>query len=73
MTRYRNREYRILSNICLNGLFYSTEMTQVCSFVDNTMFYSCDKDLNALTGRLERNTCSGSGIVREEFDETESG
>ena len=41
-------------------------MTQVCGFVDDTMFYSCDQDLNALTGRLERNTA----VAVEQFEKS---
>ena len=33
----------ILFNICLNDLFYLTQMTQVCNFADDTAFYVCDK------------------------------
>ena len=42
--------------ICLNDLFYLTEMTQVCNFADDTTFYVCDKDLNTLISRLEYDT-----------------
>ena len=31
---------------CLKDLFYLIEMTQEWSFVDDTTFYVCDKDLN---------------------------
>ena len=32
---------------------YLTEMTHVCSFVDDTMFYSCDGYPNAFVDRLK--------------------
>ena len=34
----------ILFNIYLNGLFYLTEMTQVCNFANEVIFNLCDKD-----------------------------
>ena len=46
----------ILFNIYLNDLFYLTEVTQVCNFVDDTTFYVCDTDLNALINRLDHVT-----------------
>ena len=46
----------ILFSICLNDLFYLTEMTQVCNYVDDTTFYVYDKDLNTLINRLEYDT-----------------
>ena len=38
----------ILFNICLNDLFYLTEMTQIWNFADETTFYVCDKDFTKL-------------------------
>ena len=40
-------------NIYLNDLFYLSECTEVCSFADDTTFYTCDKDLSSLINRLE--------------------
>ena len=32
----------LLFNIYINDLFYLTEMTDVCNYVDNTTFHACD-------------------------------
>ena len=41
-------------------------MTQVCNFADDTTFYVCDKNLNALINRLEYNTAIA--VERSEND-----
>ena len=56
----------ILFNVYLNGFFYLTEMTQVCNFADDTTFYVCDKNLNALINRLEHDTALA--VERSEND-----
>ena len=57
----------ILFNIYLNGLFYLTEMTQVCNFADDTTFYVCDKDLNTLINRLEHDIALAVGWFENNF------
>ena len=39
----------LLSNIYLNNFFFLFEFTDLWNFVDNTTFYACDMELNALT------------------------
>ena len=56
----------ILFNVYLNGFFYLTEMTQVCNSADDTTFYVCDKNLNALINRLEHDTALA--VERSEND-----
>ena len=56
----------IFFNVYLNGFIYLTEMTQVCNFADDTTFYVCDKNLNALINRLEYNTAIA--VERSEND-----
>ena len=46
----------LLFNIYLSDLFYLAESTNVCNFVDNTIFHACDKDLNSLINRLKDDT-----------------
>ena len=46
----------ILFNIYLNGLFYLTEMTQVCNFANEVIFNLCDKDQNTLINKLDHYT-----------------
>ena len=46
----------LLFNINLNDLFYLSECTQVCNFVDDTTFYACDKDFSSLISRLEHDS-----------------
>ena len=53
----------LLFNIYLNDLFYLTESTEVCNFADDTTFFACDKDLNSLIERLERDSL----LAIEEF------
>ena len=43
-------------NIYLNDLFYLTQMTQACSFADDTLFYVSETDLNTLINKLEHDT-----------------
>ena len=43
----------LLFNIYLNGLFYLTESTEVCNFLNNTRILACDRELNSLIKRLE--------------------
>ena len=37
-------------------MFYLTELTDVCNFVDDTTFFACDSDLEHLMERLEHYT-----------------
>ena len=45
-----------LFNIYLNGLFYLTESTEVCNFVNDTTFFASDENLNSLIKRLEHDS-----------------
>ena len=38
----------LLFNIYINDLFYLTEMTDECNYVDDTTFHACDLDLKSL-------------------------
>ena len=40
----------------MNDLFYLTELTDVCNFVDDTTFFACVSDLKHLLYRLEHDT-----------------
>ena len=40
----------------MNDLFYLTEFTDVCNFVDDTAFFACASDLKYLLYRLEHDT-----------------
>ena len=40
----------------MNDLFYLTEFTDVCNFVDDTTFFACASDLKYLLYRLEHDT-----------------
>ena len=42
----------LLFNIYIIDLFYLTEMTDLCNYVDDTTFYACDLDLKSLITRL---------------------
>ena len=46
----------LLFNIYLNGLFYLTESTEVCNFLNNTRILACDRELNSLIKRLEHDS-----------------
>ena len=46
----------LLFNIYLNNFFFLSDFTDMCNFVDDTTFYSCDMDLNSLTKRLEHDS-----------------
>ena len=48
----------LLFNIYLNDLFYVAVSTEVCIFVDDTIFFACDKDLKTLISRLEHKSHS---------------
>ena len=41
----------LLFCIYLNDLFYLTESTVVCNFVNDTTFFACDEDLNSLINK----------------------
>ena len=43
----------LLFNIRIHGLFYLTELTDVCNFTDHTTFHACDSSLEDLINRLE--------------------
>ena len=45
-----------LFNIYLNDLFYIAESTNICNFVDDTTFFTCDKDVHSLINRLEHDS-----------------
>ena len=49
----------LLFKIYLNGLFYLTECTNVCNYVDDTTFHACDSDLKDLITRLEHGEYNG--------------
>ena len=38
----------LLFNIYIKDLFFLTENTNICNYVDDTTFYACDSDLNHL-------------------------
>ena len=46
----------LLFNIYINDLFFLTEFTDVCNFVDDTTFSASDNDLKHLMERLEHDT-----------------
>ena len=46
----------LLFNIYVNNLFYLAEPINVCNVVDDTNFYTCDKNLNPLINRLEHDS-----------------
>ena len=48
----------LLFNIYISDLFYLTEMTDVCNFVDDTTFHVCDLDL------ISRITSLGMSVMR---------
>ena len=43
-------------NIYINGLFYLTELTDVCNYADDTTFHTCDSNLDCLIRRLEHDS-----------------
>ena len=40
----------------MNDLFFLTENTIFCNYVDDTTFYACDSDLRNLISRLEHDS-----------------
>ena len=46
----------LLFYICINDLFYITEMTNVCNYADDTTFDACDSDLESLIRRLKHDS-----------------
>ena len=40
----------------MNGLFWVNEETNACNFADDTTLYVCDKNLNKVIGKLERDS-----------------
>ena len=46
----------LLFNIYMNHLFYSTELTNVCNYADDTTFHACDLDLANLINRLKNDS-----------------
>ena len=54
----------VLFNIYINDLFYMTELTDVCNFVDGTTFHACDSSLEDLVSRLEHD----ANLAIERFD-----
>ena len=46
----------LLFNIYLNDLFYLTESTEVCNFVDDATFFACGENLNFLIKKLEHDS-----------------
>ena len=45
----------LLFNIYINDLFYLTQMTDVCNYVDDTTFHACEWDLKSLITRVKHN------------------
>ena len=43
----------LLFNIRIHGLFYLTELTDVCNFTDHATFHACDSSLKDVINRLE--------------------
>ena len=54
----------LLLHIYLSDLFFLSELTDLCNFADDTIFYACDMDLNSLIKRLEH----GSFLAIEWFE-----
>ena len=48
----------LLFNIYINALFYTTEMTNVCNYGDDTTFHACDSGSESLIQRLEHDSIS---------------
>ena len=46
----------LLFNIYINGLFYVTELTNVCNYADDTTLYACDSDICNLIKMLEHDS-----------------
>ena len=46
----------LLFNIYINELFYLTELTDVCNYVDDTTFHACDSNLDDLLRRLDHDS-----------------
>ena len=46
----------LLFDIYINDLFFLTENTNVCIYVEDTTFYTCDSDLHNLILRLEHDS-----------------
>ena len=46
----------LIFNIYLNGLFYLTICTDVCSYSDDTIFHACNSALKDLITRLEHDS-----------------
>ena len=46
----------LLFNIYVNNLFFVTEKTSVCNYVDGTTLFACDSDLHYLKSRLEHDS-----------------
>ena len=46
----------LLFNIYINDLFYVTELTNVCTYADNTTFYARDSDICDLIKRVEHDS-----------------
>ena len=46
----------LLFSIYRNGLFYLTELTDVCNYADDTTFHACGSSLEDLIKRLKRDS-----------------
>ena len=46
----------LLFHIYLKDLFFLSEFTDVCDFVDGTTIHACHMDLNSLIKRLEHDS-----------------
>ena len=52
----RIRPWTSSINIYLNNFFFLSDFTDMCDFVDDTTFYTCNMDFNSLTKRLEHDS-----------------
>ena len=43
----------LLYNICINELFYLTQLTDVCNYTDDTTFHACDSNVENFIRRFE--------------------
>ena len=42
--------------MCINDLFYLTELTDICDYADDTISHACDSNLEDLVRRLEHHS-----------------
>ena len=57
----------LLFNIYINGLFYLTELTDVCNYVDDTTFHACDSNLDDLIRKLEYDSIRAIGWFENNY------